>query len=283
MNRLPALDSLRAVGALAVVGSPRRFRDRRDNGTTRSGAAGSPGSTPVSRSSSCSPDSCCSGHTRTRSPPGVPVPSPRRYLWRRALRILPAYWLMVVVCLTVLPQNRPAPIGDWVRHLTLHPDLPAGPAPCRASARPGASPPRSLFYAAAAAAGLVGRSAGAGSHARARGDRRRRGPDYRRLGRSDGARRALHRAAHHVAAVLRALVRRRAWSWRRPCRAAHRRRAAGWRGARRPGRRAAGLLGDRPRRSSRWPPRRSPAPATWPSPPPPSSAPSWCSTRSSRC
>ena len=39
---------------------------------------------------------------------GRPRPRTGRYLWRRALRILPAYWVAVVVCLLVLPQNRPA-------------------------------------------------------------------------------------------------------------------------------------------------------------------------------
>lgn len=41
------------------------------------------------------------------------------YLWRRALRILPAYWLVVVVALLLLPGNRDADAGDWWRQLTL--------------------------------------------------------------------------------------------------------------------------------------------------------------------
>lgn len=50
---------------------------------------------------------------------GTARPAARRYLWRRATRILPAYWLTVAVVLVVLPQNRPASAGDWLRHLTL--------------------------------------------------------------------------------------------------------------------------------------------------------------------
>jgi peptidoglycan/LPS O-acetylase OafA/YrhL len=46
-------------------------------------------------------------------------PGAGRYLWRRALRILPAYWVTVVVCMTVLPQNRTASTEVWIRHLTL--------------------------------------------------------------------------------------------------------------------------------------------------------------------
>lgn len=41
------------------------------------------------------------------------------YLWRRALRILPAYWLAVVTALLLLPGNRDASLTDWLRHLGL--------------------------------------------------------------------------------------------------------------------------------------------------------------------
>lgn len=49
---------------------------------------------------------------------GTSRPAAGRYLWRRALRILPAYWLLVAVSLVVLPQNRGAPAADWLYHLT---------------------------------------------------------------------------------------------------------------------------------------------------------------------
>jgi len=49
--------------------------------------------------------------------PGAgPRQSVRRYAVRRVLRILPAYWLAVVLALTVLPQNRDASWADWLRH-----------------------------------------------------------------------------------------------------------------------------------------------------------------------
>jgi peptidoglycan/LPS O-acetylase OafA/YrhL len=41
------------------------------------------------------------------------------YLWRRALRILPGYWLAVAAAILLLPANRHATVGDWVRQLTL--------------------------------------------------------------------------------------------------------------------------------------------------------------------
>jgi peptidoglycan/LPS O-acetylase OafA/YrhL len=49
----------------------------------------------------------------------VPSPSTPHYLWKRALRILPLYWLVVVVALLVDPQNRDADWRDWVSNLTL--------------------------------------------------------------------------------------------------------------------------------------------------------------------
>ncbi len=50
---------------------------------------------------------------------GGPRPGIGRYLWRRALRILPAYWVTVIVCLTVLPQNGNVSGDVWLRYLTL--------------------------------------------------------------------------------------------------------------------------------------------------------------------
>ena len=50
---------------------------------------------------------------------GVPGPRTAAYLWRRALRILPAYWLVVVAALLLLPGNDGAATETWVRHLTL--------------------------------------------------------------------------------------------------------------------------------------------------------------------
>src|SRR3954451_5396522 len=50
---------------------------------------------------------------------GTPPPSVRHYLWKRALRILPLYWLVVVVALLVDPANDDADWKDWVSDLTL--------------------------------------------------------------------------------------------------------------------------------------------------------------------
>ncbi|NGN91410.1 acyltransferase [Nocardioides sp. KC13] len=50
---------------------------------------------------------------------GTPPPSTGRYLWKRALRILPLYWVVVAVCLLVVPENSDADLGDWIANLTL--------------------------------------------------------------------------------------------------------------------------------------------------------------------
>ncbi|MCZ2860379.1 acyltransferase family protein [Blastococcus sp. VKM Ac-2987] len=47
------------------------------------------------------------------------APGAAAYLWRRALRILPAYWLAVAAALLLLPTNRGADARTWVEHLTL--------------------------------------------------------------------------------------------------------------------------------------------------------------------
>lgn len=46
-------------------------------------------------------------------------PPLKRYLVRRVARILPAYWLAVVLCLSLLRENRGASAADWVRHFGL--------------------------------------------------------------------------------------------------------------------------------------------------------------------
>lgn len=50
---------------------------------------------------------------------GRPGPRPAAYLWRRGLRILPAYWLTVAAAFLLLPGNRGLGFGDWVRYLGL--------------------------------------------------------------------------------------------------------------------------------------------------------------------
>ncbi|SCL15157.1 Peptidoglycan/LPS O-acetylase OafA/YrhL, contains acyltransferase and SGNH-hydrolase domains [Micromonospora rhizosphaerae] len=116
-GRLPALDTLRAVGAIAVVGHHVGFH---------TGATGNEhwGGWLARLDVGVAIFFVLSGFLLFRpwalsAATGRPRPATGRYFWRRALRILPAYWLTVVVCLIVLPQNRPGSGADWLRHLTL--------------------------------------------------------------------------------------------------------------------------------------------------------------------
>ncbi|SDK46548.1 Peptidoglycan/LPS O-acetylase OafA/YrhL, contains acyltransferase and SGNH-hydrolase domains [Nocardioides sp. YR527] len=50
---------------------------------------------------------------------GARPPSTGRYLWKRALRILPLYWVVVAVCLIAAPANSDVGVGGWIANLTL--------------------------------------------------------------------------------------------------------------------------------------------------------------------
>lgn len=50
---------------------------------------------------------------------GRPAPRAAAYLWRRALRILPVYWVAVVAALLFLPGNQGTGLAGWLRHLVL--------------------------------------------------------------------------------------------------------------------------------------------------------------------
>ena len=48
-----------------------------------------------------------------------PAPSWRHYLWKRALRILPLYWVVVIAAMLLDPANDDATWQDWLSQLTL--------------------------------------------------------------------------------------------------------------------------------------------------------------------
>jgi peptidoglycan/LPS O-acetylase OafA/YrhL len=50
---------------------------------------------------------------------GAPAPDTRRYLWKRALRVMPAYWIVAVIAMVLVEDNAGAGVWDWVRALTL--------------------------------------------------------------------------------------------------------------------------------------------------------------------
>ncbi|TDB71441.1 acyltransferase [Micromonospora sp. KC721] len=118
LRRLPALDAVRVIGALAVVGHHVGFATGRNAGDTFAGAWLSRLDVGVAVFFVLSGFLLFRPYAHAQAtyqrPPGT-----GRYLWRRAIRILPAYWVAVVVCLLVLPQNRDAGVADWLRHVTL--------------------------------------------------------------------------------------------------------------------------------------------------------------------
>ena len=115
--RLPALDVLRAVGALCVLAV---------HVGVRTGAVyrGLPGGVLARLDVGVAIFFVLSGFLLFRPfvvarAEGLRRPSAGRYLWRRALRILPAYWLAVTACLLLLPPNKGTPPELWVRFFTL--------------------------------------------------------------------------------------------------------------------------------------------------------------------
>lgn len=113
----PALDSLRAVAAIAVLATHAAFW---------AGAYTLPvWGTPLSRLDvGVAVFFVLSGFLLSRPwiarhRAGLPPPSTLHYLWKRALRLVPVYVVTVVAALTLLPGNRDAGPGEWLTTLLL--------------------------------------------------------------------------------------------------------------------------------------------------------------------
>ena len=128
--RFPALDTLRAVGAFAVLTTHVAFWG---GDYTRHGVGG----TVLARLDvGVAIFFVLSGFllsypylARTRL--GLPAPSTGRYLWKRLLRIYPVYVLTVVAALALVPENAGTTVSDWLITLGMggvfvHPELPHG-------------------------------------------------------------------------------------------------------------------------------------------------------------
>lgn len=118
LSRLPALDAVRVIGAAAVAGQHTGFF----TGVTLGAAWGGwLGALDVGVALFF----VLSGFLLFRpwahaAATGTDRPDARRYLWKRAVRIMPAYWLAMVVSLTVLPATaEPMTAADWLRYATL--------------------------------------------------------------------------------------------------------------------------------------------------------------------
>jgi len=113
----PALDALRAVGAMAVLVTHVAFQ----TGATQQGLAGA-----VAARLDCgvaiffvlSGYLLTSPHVKAAQR-HLPSPAARRYLWHRALRILPAYWVACLAVVFFMPENRGVPAGTVLRNLAL--------------------------------------------------------------------------------------------------------------------------------------------------------------------
>jgi len=115
--RFDALDAIRAVASIGVVVTHVSFQTGTTNNGTWAGFL-------ARLDSGVALFFVLSGfllflpYARRRFAGAVP-PATGPYLWRRALRILPAYWLVVVMCFVLLPENAKVTSADWIRHLLL--------------------------------------------------------------------------------------------------------------------------------------------------------------------
>ncbi len=114
---LPALDSMRAIAAVAVVATHASFWG---------GAYAQPrfGTALARLDIGVAIFFVLSGFLLSlpwleRHARRLPAPSTGRYLWKRALRIFPVYVLAVVAALVLLPGNNGAGPAVWVKTMTL--------------------------------------------------------------------------------------------------------------------------------------------------------------------
>jgi peptidoglycan/LPS O-acetylase OafA/YrhL len=118
MPRFPVLDTLRAIGALAVLTTHTAFWGGE---YTRHGAVG----TALARLDvGVAIFFVLSGFLLSypylaRARRGLPAPSLRPYLWKRFLRIYPVYLLTAVLALLLIDDNRGAPASQWLSTLLL--------------------------------------------------------------------------------------------------------------------------------------------------------------------
>ncbi|CAA9383467.1 MAG: hypothetical protein AVDCRST_MAG47-2348 [uncultured Nocardioidaceae bacterium] len=126
---LPALDSMRAVAAVAVLATHAAYW----GGDYREPVWG----TALARLDiGVAVFFVLSGFLLSRAwfarqARGLPRPSAQGYLWRRALRIVPVYVLAVLAAYLLLPDNRDASPGEWLTSLLMldlyvDDNLPAG-------------------------------------------------------------------------------------------------------------------------------------------------------------
>ena len=113
----PTLNALRAVGAILVVLTHSAFNTGRIND-------GWTGAALARFDFGVTLFFVLSGFLLSRpwflaAALGEHHPSARHYLWKRALRILPLYWVVVVIAMAADPANDGSSLREWVSNLTL--------------------------------------------------------------------------------------------------------------------------------------------------------------------
>jgi peptidoglycan/LPS O-acetylase OafA/YrhL len=111
-SRFPALDGLRGLAALAVVTTHVGFQ------TGRTGRHGPVGWLLARGDFGVTVFFLLSGFLLYRPLSARPVRL-GSYLRRRAFRVLPVYFVAVVLALSLLPENGDAGVATWVKHLLL--------------------------------------------------------------------------------------------------------------------------------------------------------------------
>jgi peptidoglycan/LPS O-acetylase OafA/YrhL len=114
----PVLDTLRAVGAMAVLATHTSFWAGAYAGHGIWGTALARLDIGVAIFFVLSGFLLSRPHV-ARSAYGLRPPPVGRYLWKRALRVLPVYWVAATIALLALPENDGADWGTWLRTITL--------------------------------------------------------------------------------------------------------------------------------------------------------------------
>ena len=114
-SAFPALDGIRALAVAAVVGTHAAYWTYRYGRGLGSGLL-------VHLDAGVALFFVLSGFLLSRpwliaAATNQPSPDVRVYFWRRALRILPMYWVAVVLAFVTLQANRNVGWADWLRHL----------------------------------------------------------------------------------------------------------------------------------------------------------------------
>jgi peptidoglycan/LPS O-acetylase OafA/YrhL len=116
--QFPVLDSLRAVGSIAVLTTHTAFQAGDYTGNGAWGTLLARLDVGVAIFFVLSGFLLSRPHL-ARAAVGAPPPSTGRYYWKRFIRIYPVYVVSVVAALALIPENAGLGVGDWGRSLLM--------------------------------------------------------------------------------------------------------------------------------------------------------------------